>query len=136
MNQAATLPVQSIEPVVLPEATTTLVAPYDPQRDASSTELTTVVATSSDPTADWKVYHNEKYGFEMRFPREWYLYRGAADTYFAITNYNPETGSELWKDSYRKIEGYIESKERDISDFPRSCVLRNDKLGSRPSLEE
>lgn len=32
---------------------------------------TTQIQTVSDETADWKVYKNEKYGFEVKYPTNW-----------------------------------------------------------------
>lgn len=30
--------------------------------------------TLEDETADWKTYRNEEYGFEMKYPKSWYVY--------------------------------------------------------------
>ena len=49
-------------------------------------EETTISQTKTpeDETADWKVYRNEEYGFEMKYPREGAVYEEKGAEYFRV----------------------------------------------------
>lgn len=47
----------------------------------------------SSATADWKTYRNEKYGFEIKYPRNWYFEPHLSNGYFDITDYKVGLGN-------------------------------------------
>ena len=47
-----------------------------------------------DETADWKTYRNEEYGFEVKYPKDWYIYNDdPAKVYFQRERVNSQTKS-------------------------------------------
>ena len=45
------------------------------------------VANQADPYAGWKTYTNTQYGFELRYPGEWHLYKVPDDRLIYIQNF-------------------------------------------------
>ena len=57
--------------------------------DATNAKLKTATATTSttktiDATADWKTYTNSTYGFSFKYPSDWTLKTGSADSLLSI----------------------------------------------------
>ena len=42
------------------------------EAEESLTDETGADTTTHDPTADWKTYENTKYGYTIKYPKEWY----------------------------------------------------------------
>ena len=49
---------------------------------------------SEDETASWKTYRNEEYGFEIKYPKDWYIYaNNPSDVFIQLTK--EELGSSI-----------------------------------------
>ena len=46
---------------------------------------------SADETANWKTYRNEEYGFEIKYPNDWYIYANNSSDVF-IQSTKEESG--------------------------------------------
>lgn len=64
------------------------------------------VSASPDPTADWQIYKNEQYGFEIKLPLRWANYRVEQKDNvieFSLKVKQPLISSDGTKEEYHKV---------------------------------
>jgi len=73
-----------------------------------------------DETADWKTYRNEEYGFEIKYPEDWYI--------------NERKGNDVLTPWFTIVELILNEKEPDKYEKPFTSInIQNEKfvLGTR-----
>ena len=71
-------------------------------RTSPNCEFAECPTPTPDETADWQIYKNEEYGFELKYPKEWYAYDDKSDEALGITRL--AFISTLSQEQYEKLE--------------------------------
>ena len=59
-----------------PKSTTTAQVTPLPSETPVAERVTETPSATPNPTAEWKTYHNDEYGFEIKYPAEWLVREG------------------------------------------------------------
>jgi len=71
---------------------------YDILKTAEfANDATADLSAKASATTDWQTYKNEQYGFEMRYPKEWFFENNTDLSFVRFSNYDPKkvVGREL-----------------------------------------
>lgn len=95
--------------------------------------------TNSDEIAEWKIYKNDEYGFELKYPENWYFDGGESYGHFNVNFGNHEPGTYDCRidcpDDFQIYHINIYSKDSDVSkahkcsfDSTRDCLSSSDEI--------
>ncbi|MDP3735123.1 MAG: hypothetical protein Q8R39_01695 [bacterium] len=72
-------------------------------------------------TSDWKTYRSEEYGFEVRYPQQWYKHE--AELFLFLTPTSPEVITESPGINFvlKPLEGRTIQQSEDTINFDREC---------------
>lgn len=73
-------------------------------------EIVQEIPAVKDETADWKIYRNEKYGFELKYPADFEKYTETSVKVFFRQKSNPRVTFNVYVNPYVGFEGYAEYK--------------------------
>ncbi len=73
----------------------------------------TPTPTPSDETADWKTYRNKKYGFEFKYPNDWFIKSESATNVMIVNN------------RYKNAEGEFPYISISVYNNKKDLALRN-----------
>src|SRR3989344_1412950 len=90
--------------------------------------LNTFKFTNQDETADWKIYKNEKYGFEIKYPRDYSVKEYGANNFSIYSSADTNRPSLVylnWGDTNKTLDEIINEKTGSISISEATPVILN-----------
>ncbi|MDO8551463.1 MAG: PsbP-related protein [bacterium] len=102
------------------------------QSSFKSLITTTTPTPTHDPTANWKTYTNTKYGYSIKYPKDWDVQEfPAVDAYLEVTSFNPDKVT----DRLTAIIVTVSSNpyEKELSGYEGAAIV---KVGDFTAREE
>lgn len=94
------------------------------------------ISTATNETADWQTYRNEEYGFEFKYPENWFIYEQKNQKRLYIQTVQGEVTKETKPTNFRRVwieHNYKDTEEKNeslmkLADAKKSVILSNEIL--------